>query len=321
MPSTIRHLTIDCRDPFALARFWADVLGFADDPEDPNAARRPRGPDRRPPGPPPRPAVPPRPRAQGRQEPPPPRSRPRPPPRRRGRPPARARGHPGRRPAQRRRHRLGGAGRSRGQRVLRRAVGRPSGASPQPSDTGLRACPSAPAPSDEREMLEQMLDWYRGPAWSARSIGVDATRWPRPSPLRSGIAIAGLVKHLALVEDSWFADRLRRPPGARAGTRRSTGSRPDWEFHTADDEPLALQVERYQAACQRGREIAAGHELDDIGADTVAPRVHPAVRLRPPDRGDRPAPGPPRRAPRAARRHHRRVAPERRSVRRPGRAR
>ncbi len=37
MTSTIRHLTIDCRDPYAQAQFWAGVLGFVDHPQNPNA--------------------------------------------------------------------------------------------------------------------------------------------------------------------------------------------------------------------------------------------------------------------------------------------
>ncbi|MGH9269661.1 MAG: VOC family protein, partial [Ilumatobacteraceae bacterium] len=32
----IRHITIDCRDPFALAEFWKAVLGFVDEPGEPN---------------------------------------------------------------------------------------------------------------------------------------------------------------------------------------------------------------------------------------------------------------------------------------------
>ncbi len=36
MTSTIRHLTIDCRDPYALAQFWAGALAFVDDPDNPN---------------------------------------------------------------------------------------------------------------------------------------------------------------------------------------------------------------------------------------------------------------------------------------------
>lgn len=36
MPTRIRHVTIDCHAPHSLARFWAPVLGFTDDPDDPN---------------------------------------------------------------------------------------------------------------------------------------------------------------------------------------------------------------------------------------------------------------------------------------------
>ena len=34
MTSLIRHLDVDCADPYALAGFWADVLGYARDPDD-----------------------------------------------------------------------------------------------------------------------------------------------------------------------------------------------------------------------------------------------------------------------------------------------
>ena len=36
VPSRIRHITIDCRDPYALAQFWKAVLGFVDEPGEPN---------------------------------------------------------------------------------------------------------------------------------------------------------------------------------------------------------------------------------------------------------------------------------------------
>jgi catechol 2,3-dioxygenase-like lactoylglutathione lyase family enzyme len=36
MSLRVRHITVDCADPHALARFWADVLGYREDPGDPN---------------------------------------------------------------------------------------------------------------------------------------------------------------------------------------------------------------------------------------------------------------------------------------------
>jgi len=36
MSLRIRHITFDCADPYRLARFWADLLGYREDPHDPN---------------------------------------------------------------------------------------------------------------------------------------------------------------------------------------------------------------------------------------------------------------------------------------------
>ena len=36
MTSRIAHTTIDCTQPYALSRWWEQVLGYAEDPDDPN---------------------------------------------------------------------------------------------------------------------------------------------------------------------------------------------------------------------------------------------------------------------------------------------
>lgn len=36
MSLRIRHITFDCADPYRLARFWAELLGYREDPRDPN---------------------------------------------------------------------------------------------------------------------------------------------------------------------------------------------------------------------------------------------------------------------------------------------
>ncbi|NQX11753.1 VOC family protein [Microbacteriaceae bacterium VKM Ac-2855] len=36
MPTRIRTITIDCRDPYGLAEFWALVTDYAEDPDEPN---------------------------------------------------------------------------------------------------------------------------------------------------------------------------------------------------------------------------------------------------------------------------------------------
>ena len=36
MTAYIRHITVDCADPYLLSRFWSEVTGYREDPADPN---------------------------------------------------------------------------------------------------------------------------------------------------------------------------------------------------------------------------------------------------------------------------------------------
>jgi hypothetical protein len=36
MTARIRHITVDCANPYALAGFWSQVTGWQEDPHDPN---------------------------------------------------------------------------------------------------------------------------------------------------------------------------------------------------------------------------------------------------------------------------------------------
>ncbi len=49
MTARLRHITIDSADPYTLARFWATVTGYAEDPDNPNLPDDPeaflQGPD------------------------------------------------------------------------------------------------------------------------------------------------------------------------------------------------------------------------------------------------------------------------------------
>lgn len=37
MAGKIRDITVDCRDPHEMARFWSEALGYVEDPANPNA--------------------------------------------------------------------------------------------------------------------------------------------------------------------------------------------------------------------------------------------------------------------------------------------
>jgi hypothetical protein len=69
----------------------------------------------------------------------------------------------------------------------------------------------------------------------------------------------GLVKHATFVEKVWFHSRV-------AGVSRSEVGLPDTideSFALEDGDTIASMREAFVAACQRSREIAAAHDLDE----------------------------------------------------------
>lgn len=134
-----------------------------------------------------------------------------------------------------------------------------------PVDTGSdQPFPDGIHTADERQLLDNMLDWYRE-AVLRKVAGVDP-RVARTTPLRSGTTIAGLVKHLALVEDSWFHDRFAGRPEPEPWASAPWHDDMDWDFHSADHDEFADVVELYRAACERSRSATAEHDLDDPAA-------------------------------------------------------
>ncbi|MCW2615504.1 MAG: DinB family protein [Frankiales bacterium] len=127
-----------------------------------------------------------------------------------------------------------------------------------PVDSGERELPPIHA-ADERAMLAGRLDWYR--AGVVAKVAGLAQEHATRSPLRSGTTPAGLVKHLALVEDSWFTHGLAQQPEPQPWAGAPFDDDPDWEFHSAADEPLAETVALYETACARSREVASVHDL------------------------------------------------------------
>ncbi len=134
----------------------------------------------------------------------------------------------------------------------------------EPVDSGERAMPAIHT-AGELEMLTGMLDWYRaGVLAKVDGLGqADAVT----TPLRSGTTVAGLVKHLALVEDSWFTHGLAQQPEPEPWASAPFDDDPDWEFHSAGAEPLADSVGLYRAAFERSRAVTAAHALDDAATN------------------------------------------------------
>ncbi len=265
MATAIRHITVDCHDPLRLARFWGEALGFVEDPDGPNLPGEDEALVMDPHGL--------RPGLLFIQVPEPKSTK--------------NRIHLDLEPELPRDaevERLLGLGATlvddrrdpdgTGWAVLADPEGNElcverSAADrgrPGPVDTGERAMLPDHRTADERAMLEAMLDWYRAGV-VAKVQGIDP-RVAATSPVRSGTTVAGLVKHLALVEESWFCIRYAGLPERGPWADADWDADPDWEFHTANHEPMADLVALYELTCQRSRDAVADRALDDVGADT-----------------------------------------------------
>jgi catechol 2,3-dioxygenase-like lactoylglutathione lyase family enzyme len=265
----IRHVTIDCRDPYTLSTYWAGVLGFVDDPDNPNQPDDPEAliidPTGRHPG---LLFVPvPEPKAQ------------------------KNRVHLDLVPERSRdvtveevlamgatlvddHRRPDGTGWAvladpEGNEFCVERSNAERGIAP-PVDTGSnQPYPDGIATADELQLLSDMLEWYR--AAVLRKVNGIAPATARMSPLRSGTTIAGLLKHLAGVEDAWFADRFAGMPDPEPWASAPWDDDPDWEFHSAVDDPIDDLVTLYQQACERSRRAAGGHPLDELAANSQRP--------------------------------------------------
>lgn len=267
MAARIRHITIDCRAPVEQARFWAEVLGYVEDPANPNHPDDSEAlivdPNARHPGllflPVPEPKA------------------------------VKNRVHLDLQPDEPRdetverllalggtvvddRREPDGSGwvvmadpegnelcveRSAAERADLRAT----------VDTGERDM-EFDRTGDEKIILTGLLDWYRaGVINKVRGISAEHAR---AVPLRSSTSIAGLVKHLALVEDSWFTDRFAGRPTPEPWADIDWDADRDWEFHSALDDPIDDLVALYATACARSRAVTAEHELDDVCAVPTA---------------------------------------------------
>ena len=115
----------------------------------------------------------------------------------------------------------------------------------------------------ERDMLGQYLDYQRA-TMLAKAAGLSQEQLGRPHP-PSSLTLAGLLYHLALVEETWMVYRFAGRPTPEPWAGIDFDADPEWEFRTAATlEPDAVR-ERYEEACARSRDIAAAAgDLDQL---------------------------------------------------------
>lgn len=135
--------------------------------------------------------------------------------------------------------------------------------------------PEPPLAGDELATLLGFLDYQRATlAW--KSAGLDASGLSATTAA-SSMTLGGILKHMAYVEDHWFARSLHRLGPSAPWDAVDWKADPDWEWHSAaHDTPEQLRA-LWQEAVEESRSRVA-EALDAGGLDQLAKHTWPDGR-------------------------------------------
>ena len=125
-----------------------------------------------------------------------------------------------------------------------------------------------PLVTSEAELLGQYLDYQRATVLD-KTEGLDSAQLAyQHAP--SALTLAGMLYHLALVEENWMEHRFLGLPERAPWVGADWEADPDWEFHIAVTlRPDELR-QRYRDACDRSRKaMAAAASLDQQSVRTL----------------------------------------------------
>jgi len=116
--------------------------------------------------------------------------------------------------------------------------------------------PEPPIAADETATLLGYLDYQRATLeWKTRGLDAAGLRRTLAS---STMTLAGLLKHMAYVEDHWFSGMLHDLPRMAPWSDVDWAATPDWEWESAvNDTPEAV---RAQWSTSVGRSRQAVHD-------------------------------------------------------------
>jgi len=124
--------------------------------------------------------------------------------------------------------------------------------------------------------LERQRRYVAWKCGNLDSAGLRATLSP------STITLGGLLKHLALVEDDYFAVRLRGQPRHAAFDAADWDADPDWEWHSAADDSPEQLMALWEEVVGRSRalvaEAIAAGGLDQLASFTSGAGQRPSLR-------------------------------------------
>ncbi|NND12456.1 MAG: DinB family protein [Acidimicrobiia bacterium] len=115
----------------------------------------------------------------------------------------------------------------------------------------------------ERQNLAEFLDYQRATIL-LKTHGLDSAQAATRSVTPSTLTLAGIVKHLAWVEDHWFQWIFNGVDTIEPWASAPFDQDRDWEFNTARDDDIADTRILYEQACERSRRVYEGAGLDDL---------------------------------------------------------
>jgi uncharacterized damage-inducible protein DinB len=125
--------------------------------------------------------------------------------------------------------------------------------------------------ADERTQLIQFLDYQR--ATILMKVDGLSGEQMHATAAASTLTLAGLLKHLAVVEDGWCRGVLLGEEPASWYRHVDGDADPDWDFRSAADDDPADLVALYERTCERSREaVASFASLDDVTAEVAGAR-------------------------------------------------
>jgi Protein of unknown function (DUF664) len=127
--------------------------------------------------------------------------------------------------------------------------------------------PEPPYVGGERDTLVGFLDWQRSTLlWKCAEVAPeDLVRRAVPT---SNLSLIGIVRHMTLVEWSWFEERfsgLAVPPPISMDVDR------DADFNELDPARSDEDLARFDTQCDISRGIIAGGELDQLAVSSRSP--------------------------------------------------
>lgn len=149
-------------------------------------------------------------------------------------------------------------------------------AEPQTDEQGR---PEPPLAADEAATLLGFLDFQRATlAWKTDGVDDAGLRLPlRDHP--SGMTLAGLLKHLAYVEDYWFSEVVAGREDVEPWAGVDWRADADWDWHSAVQDDGEGVRDQWRTSVERSRAVLA-ERTGDLAVTSPAwgGRAHVSLR-------------------------------------------